>query len=158
MYRDPVIGAYISLIKEKTGGVFKEYYQGDPIRIPTSLLPCVIVSKTETRIGRFDNMRDTQSMQMVITVVTDIRQDWSDDTAIQNGISRLYDIIEGRTDDMKLKETSLLYILRENDMVGTLRTDLGTITRASYGLTVDKRAENGFAIEAQVEFISQFIE
>lgn len=160
MYRDPVIQKYIELIKAHTGTRFKEFYQGDPIRIPASKLPCVIISKTETRIGAFDNMRDEHAMQLVLTVVTDMRQDYNDADAIANGVAQLYEFIEGRNADFTLKDEAILNVLREHDIVDeaqTLRTDLGTITRASYGITVDKRAENGFATEAQVEFISQFI-
>ena len=161
LYRDPISKKYIDLIVGIVGeGFFKGIYYGDPIRIPVSNLPALIISKDETRIGNITNTEDQHLMAFMITVITDIRNDINDDKAIAPGTASLYDIIEGREEDtLKLKTKSLLHILRNNVDVDTtlgLRTDLGSITRADYGLTIGKREIESWAIEASIEFIAHF--
>ena len=163
LYRDPVSKKYIDLIVGIVGeGFFKGIYYGDPIKIPISNLPALVISKDETRIGNITNTEDQHLMAFMITVITDIRNDINDDKAIAPGTASLYDIIEGREEDtLKLKTKSLLHILRNNVDVDTtlgLRTDLGSITRADYGLTIGKREIESWAIEASIEFISQFVQ
>ena len=161
LYKDPIIKKYMELITGIVGeGFFKYLYYGDPIKIPASNLPALIISKDETRVGNITNTEDEHLIALILTVVTDIRADINDDKAIAPGISSLYDIIEGREEaTLKLKEKSIMHILRNNVDVDTtlgLRTDLGSITRADYGLTVGKREQESWAIEAQVEFIAHF--
>lgn len=165
IYKDPIITKYIDLIKGVVGeAFFKAYYYGDPIRVPVSNLPAIIISKDETRASNAleggSNVDDTHLMALTLTVITDIRNDIQDDKAIAPGIATLYDIMEGReSGTLKLKTKSLLHILRNNVDVDTalgLRTDLGTITRVDYGLTVGKREQEAWAVEAQLEFIAHF--
>lgn len=165
LYTDPIIKKYFDLIKGIVGeGTFKGYYQGDPVRIPQSKLPAIIISKDETRAGQIleggTNVEDGHEISLVLTVVTDVRADINDDKEIAAGISTLYDIIEGRSaDTLKLKDKAILNILRNNvfvDSTNGLRTDLSTITRVDYGLTVGKRDVEAWAVEAQVEFVAHF--
>jgi hypothetical protein len=165
IYQDPIIKKYIDLIKSVVGNdFFKGIYYGDPIRIPNSNLPALIISKDETRVSNSleggDSATDAHFIALTLTVVTDIRDELNDDKSIAPGIARLYDIIEGReASTLQLKTKSLLHILRNNIFVDTalgLRTDLGTITRVDYGLTVGKREQEAWAVEAQVEFIAHF--
>lgn len=163
MYQDPVISAYIELIKSKNGTI-KTYYQGDPIRIPMSDLPCAIVSKRETRIGTTTNQQDEHGMALSISVITDIRADLSTVESSENvvaGIATLYDLMEGRSADYTLKNDSILGILRHNiavDLTNGLRTDLGSITRVDYGTTLRGRAPEAWSIEARVDFIASIIQ
>lgn len=165
LYQDPIIKKYIDLIKGVVGNeFFKGYYQGDPIRIPVSSLPAIIISKDETRVSNSfeggSNAEDAHLMAITLTVVTDIRDQINDDKLVAPGIAKLYDIIEGReAATLKLKTKSLLHILRNNVDVDTalgLRTDLGSITRIDYGITVGKREPDSWATEAQMEFIAHF--
>jgi len=165
IYSDPIIKKYIDLIRGVVGdSKFKGVYQGDPIRVPVSNLPALIIAKSETRISNAfdggDSANDAHFVALTVTVITDIRDQISEDKNIAPGISELYDIIEGReADTLKLKTTSLLHILRHNiqvDQALGLRTDIGSITRADYGLTIGKRAEEAWATEAQLEFIAHF--
>ncbi len=166
-YRDPIITKYIDLIKGIVGdSLFKKYYYGDPIRVPVSNLPALIIAKDETRASNIleggSNVEDAHLIALTITVITDMRSDIQDDKAIAPGIATLYDIIEGRESaTLKLKTKSLLNILRNNIDVDTalgLRTDLGSITRVDYGLTVGKREAESWAVEAQIEFIAHFVQ
>ena len=161
MYQDPIIGAYIDLIKANTGA-FKMFYQGEPVRIPASNLPCAIISKRETRVGPLTNAEDEHGIGMSITVVTDIRQDLSTEENVAEvvaGVASLYEIVEGRNADYTLKAESLLSILRHNiavDLANNLRTDLSSVTRVDYGTTLQNRAPEEWRIEARVDFIAHF--
>ena len=163
-YEDPIIKKYADLIKAKTN-VFKEIYQGDPLRVPSSLLPCLIISKIETRVGQVSNVEDEHGIQMRMTIITDIRKDLStneNDSRIIEGIASLYDICEGRdATTYALKDQSILDILRTNQIVDAsknLRTDLSTLTRVDYGETLRDREPEMWSIEARVEFVAQFIQ
>lgn len=153
-YSDPIISKYFDLVKANTG-VFKAYFQGDPIRVAASMLPCLIISKRETRVGPLTNAEDEHGIALTATVLVDVRSDLSDENRTVAGISTLYDIVEGRNADYSVKSNSLLGILRENISVDTalnLRTDLSTITRVDYG-TTRQREKESWSIEAEVEFV-----
>jgi hypothetical protein len=161
MYQDPIIAAYIALIKVNTGAI-KMFYQGEPVRIPSSNLPCAIITKRETRVGPHTNAEDEHGIGMSITVITDIRQDLSTEENIAEvvaGVASLYEIMEGRAADYTLKTDSLLSILRHNiavDLANNLRTDLGSVTRVDYGQTFKDRPRQEWSIEARLDFICNF--
>lgn len=161
-YTDPVLQAYIRLIQSKTGA-FKTFYQGEPIRIPSSNYPCAMISRRQTRVGPTSNAEDGHEMALSITVIADVRSDLSSTDsaeAVVAGISTLYDLIEGRNDDLSLKDESLLAILRSNlivDEAHVLRTDLGSITTVDYGATLRERAPDAWSIEARVDIVANLI-
>lgn len=163
MYSDPVIKKYIDLIHAKCPDI-KVFYQGDPIRIGTSVLPCCIVSKIGTRAGFSDSANDEHEMVLHFTVITDIRQELStaeDIAKVAPGIAKLYDLIEGRNADYSLKDSSLLDILRTNQLVDVahnLRTNLKTATRIDYGQTLRNRNPAEWSVEATVEIVVNFIQ
>lgn len=160
IYSDPVIRKYQELIKAKTEGIFRGFYQGDPIRIPNSRLPAIVISKSQTQVGPLTNVEDEQGMAMILSVIVDVRDEINDDTQITPGIAKLYDIMEGREETTyKLKVGSIINILRTNILVDAtynLRTDLSTITQVDYGLTIGKRAPEAYAIEGQIKFIAYY--
>jgi hypothetical protein len=158
-YADPVISAYIELIRANTGEI-KEFYQGEPIRVPASNFPCAIISKRQTRVAPASNAEDEHGIALSITIIADVRKDLSsDDSAVTAGIGLLYDLVEGRNADLTLKENSLLGILRGNLLVDDahgLRTDLGAQTVVDYGLTLRDRAPEAWSIEARVDIVASF--
>lgn len=160
IYTDPIIKKYKDLIEANMPGVFKGFYQGDPFRVPKSMIPALVISKSQTNVGPLTNAEDDHQIGMTITVITDVRDERNDETEVVPGIAQLYDIIEGReTTTYKLKAQSILNILRTNQIVDAaynLRTDLRSITRADYGLTVGKRSADGFATEGTVDFICTY--
>lgn len=159
IYKDPIITKIIDTIKANTASI-KYFYYGDPLRVPVSNLPCAIIAKRETRVGNLTNAEDEHGIQMTITVVTDIRSELHDDKQLVAGFSSLYDIVEGREETTyKLKTSSLLHILRNNvglDPTNNLRIDLNTITRVDYGMTVNKRDSEAWALEGEIEFVAHF--
>lgn len=161
MYTDPIIKKYIDLIKTKAGKI-KYFYQGEPTRIPVSNLPCCIISKAQTNVGFLTNAEDGHEIGLKIILVTDIRQELStseNDNHVIEGVANLYDLIEGRNEDYTLKDTSILGILRTNqllDVANNLRTDLSTITRVDYGETLQNRDPAEWRIQAQIELVAHF--
>lgn len=168
IYEDPVVKAVIDTIKDNNSTI-KTYYQGDPFMIPRDYLPACIVSKNETTIPNLDSEEDEHQMDIVITVVTDIRENFlaSDiegkDNLLVPGYSELYDIMEGRNSTtLKLKTTSIANIVRANRAMGTsnraLDVDLRGETRINYGITLGKRGENTLSIEANLFTTLHFIQ
>lgn len=160
-YKDPIITAYIDLIKSKTD-IFKGIYYGDPISVPASSMPALIVSKVATELTEFDFANDEHNIQLNFTVVTDVRKDIQDDKTMAIGTNSLYAIIEGRNvDDWTLLPESLAQILRHNVDINQgkkLYTDVGTRTKISYGMTLNKRGEGMYGIEGSITIVAKFVQ
>lgn len=165
IYKDPVIERYISLLATKLSGRIKAFYQGDPLKIPNTNLPCIIISRSQTRVAAETNAEDAHEMGLVITVVTDTRSDLStndDVSKIAPGIATLYELVEGRDPSTyALRDDSILGILRKNQLVDSannIRTDLRSVTRVDYGETVRQRNPEIYSIEARIEIIVNYIQ
>lgn len=160
-YSDPVIKKYADLIKSKTSA-FRAIYFGDPIRVPTSKLPALIIAKRSSGISYITNAEDRHDVQLVFTVITDLRKDISDDTSIVAGISTLYDLIEGRDPNtLVLKPESLLSILRHNVDLNQnvqLYTDVSVPTKVDYGMTMGKRMEDHWGIEGTLTITATLVQ
>lgn len=158
-YVDPVLKKYADLIQANTK-IFKRVYFGDPIRIGVSELPALILAKVDTRVSTMTNVEDRHEIRITLTAITDVRDTISDDKEMVKGVNSLYNLCEGRQDgNYQLKTDSLLYILRHNvelDSGNNLRTDLNTITRVDYGMTINKRQKDAWGIEGMIEFIANF--
>lgn len=163
MYSDPIIKKIIAIIKAAQPDI-KGYYQGDPIKIPDSMLPCCIVSKSLTRAGQMTNAEDGQEVGLTITIVTAIRAELSTEENISHiapGVAKLYDIVEARDENYKLQSNSLLNILRTNqllDVGNNLRIDLSTPTRIDYGQTLRQRQPEMWSVEARIDIVVNFIQ
>jgi len=161
LYIDPILKKYSDLINANTK-VFKRTYFGDPIRIGSSELPALILSKVDTSVSNHTNVEDQHDIRISIVVVTDVRDTINDEKTMVRGVSALYDIMEGRQETTyALKTESLLGIIRSNvelDPGQNLRTDLSTMSRVSYGMTMDKRKDSSWALEAILEITAQFIQ
>lgn len=160
-YIDPIIKKYKDLIEAANPGLFKGFYQGDPLRIPKSNLPALIISKTRTNLSPMSNAEDAHEIVMTMNIITDMRDEINDDQSVVPGVAQLYDIIEGRDAQYKLKASSILNILRSNIVVDAslnLRTNLASITTADYGLTIGKRGSSAetYATEGSIEFIATY--
>ena len=158
-YSDPVVTKYFDLIKSKTKA-FREFYQGDPMIVPLSKLPCLILSRKATGIRKLTNAEDEHRMQLSLTVITSILEEIRDEKDLAPGISRLYELVEGRdTTTLALQEQSLLHILRNNILVDAttgLRTDLDTPTEVNFDQLTARRKMGLWTAEAEIAFIAHF--
>lgn len=163
MYQDPIIQKYIDLIKAGNRQL-KVFYQGEPTRIGASVLPCCVISKRQTRVRHFTNAQDEHEVGISIRIIVDIRSELStseNDEKVIAGIAKLYDMVEGRNADLTLKDTSILDILRTNELVDAtynLRTDLASITIVDYGETLASRNPVEWLIEARVDLVAHFVQ
>ena len=158
IYKDPILGKYIALIESKTKR-FKRIYFGDPVRIGVSELPALIISKVDTVVSNLSNVEDQHTLRISLTIVTDIRDTISDEKTMVAGVNSLYNLIEGRNANYTLQEESLLAILRHNvevDPANNLRTDLNTMSRIDYAMTMGKRQPGAWAIEGVMELTANF--
>lgn len=159
---DPIIKKYFDLIQANAPGVFKGFYYGDPIRIPASMLPALVCARRQTQSTSFTNAEDEHNMQLVFTVVTDIRKDITDDTSFVPGLATLYDVIEGRDPTtFLLKSTSLMQILRHNVDLNAgieLWTDVSTATKVDYGMTLGKRKEDSWSLEGSITIVAKLVQ
>lgn len=160
-YLDPILKKYGDLITGATKQ-FKRVYYGDPIRIGTSELPALVIAKIDTRVANITNVEDQHTVRLSFTVVTDVRETINEDKTMVRGVNQLYNLMEGRQNTTyQLKTDSLLYILRHNvelDVSQNLRTDLSTMSRIDYGMTMGKRLEKGWSIEGTLEVTAHFIQ
>lgn len=156
---DPIIKTYFDLIKANAGS-FRSYYYGDPVRIPASSLPALIGTRRATSTTWSDSANDEHTMELVFTVVIDIRPNISDDTTLVPGWNALFDLVEGRDPDtLLLKSQSLLNILRHNFApANNLWTSMRTPTRVEYGLVANKRQPGQWSIEAAITTAASFIQ
>lgn len=161
MYIDPILKKYADLIT----GVNKEIkavYYGDPIRIPASSLPALVLAKIDTSVSNHSNVEDLHRIRISFTVVTDVRETIGDDKTMVAGVNAMYNLMEGRTaGTYALRTDAILNILRTNvevDSSANLRTDLDSMTRVDYGMTVGKRSEQGWSIEGAIEVTAHFIQ
>lgn len=157
-YTDPIMKKYADVIRSASS-LFKRVYYGDPIRIGNSELPALIIAKVDTRVANHSNVEDLHAIRLSFTVVSDVRDTISDDKEMVRGVNSLYNLMEGRGDDYKLKTNSLLYILRHNveiDVANNLRTDLNTMTSVDYGMTMGKRKDGAWSLEGTLEVVANF--
>jgi hypothetical protein len=153
VYVDPIIKKLFDTIDASDGGSIKRFFYGDPLLVAKSDLPILIASKDNTIIGDESNAEDYHRMNIVLTLVVDIRQSLGDDDNydVHAGWQKLYDIIEGRESTFELKSTSLIDILRSNEDLGNnAHIDLQNPMNVDYGLTLGKRGENSWAWEANI--------
>lgn len=159
--RDPIITKYIDLIKSKTNN-FKVFYYGDPVRIPTSSLPAVIISRRQTQTSTLSSTEDQHKMALVFTVVTDVRNDIQDDKTLVPGNTSLYDFMEGRDPTTyQLKPECLLNILRNNvniDPSHQIWTDIDGATKIDYGLVMNKRMPESWSIEGTITAVVSLVQ
>lgn len=158
IYQDPVLKKYGQLIESSK--LFKSIFYGDPIRIGSSELPALIIAKIDTRVGKFTNSEDAHEMRISFTAVTDVRDTIGEDKEMVRGVNSLYNLMEGRQESTyQLKTDSLLYILRHNEVVdaaNNLRTDLSSVSKIDYGMTIGKRKDAAWSIEGTLEITSSF--
>lgn len=157
-YIDPIMKKYGDLVTANTKR-FKRIFYGDPIRIGTSELPALVIAKIDTGINNLTNTEDEHTVKLSLTVVTDVRETINDDKTMVRGVNELYNIMEGRDSTYKLKTDSLLHIIRHNvelDIANQLRTDLNTMSRVDYGMTMGKRQQEAWSIEGTMTLSAHF--
>lgn len=133
-------------MKSNFGGTFKEYYDGDPDRIPLFNLPCLIVDQTTDTTVQAAFGQDDVTDRIVIKVVYNKADDY-DGTDINpmNLTSRKIRDIIGRLDKDKPEyaEGTVKHLLRNALFEGV--TILAEEISVDYGVTPRDGLEEEFA-------------
>lgn len=149
-YTDPLIQKLFDLI-DATNTEIVSYYHGDPFMIPRSDLPTLIGAKDTSEVMDLSVGEDSHEVKVVLTLVTDVRDDFGDTAGVVAGWQTLYDIFEGRNADYTLKSTSIIDILRSNSDLGNqAHIDTSKPMAVNYGFSLGKRGENSIALEASL--------
>jgi hypothetical protein len=86
----------LKLMRQTLGANFKGYYNGDPIRIPETNLPCVIVEKPKTRVRLGATTQDVLGIQLRIKLVFNKREDFGAKDDVDLTEQKLERYMEGR--------------------------------------------------------------
>ncbi|CCD89850.1 protein of unknown function [Bradyrhizobium sp. ORS 285] len=158
---DPLIQKYIELIKANTSA-FKTFYVGDPIAIPASNMPALIITRQSTAAQPATNAEDLHKLTLQFCVVADVRSTITDDKTLVPGYQLLYDLMEGRDPStLQLKSGSLLNILRHNidiDQAHQIWTDIDTPTRIQYATYQNKRGSPSWSIEGTLSAVASIVQ
>ena len=165
VYKDPIIQKIFNVITAAlaTAGKsahIKTYFHGDPLFIPKDDLPALIAVKDITEVGDESNAVDYSKMGIILTYVFDVRDFFGEATQnVQVGDQRLYDIVEGRESTFKLKDYSLVNIIRDNsNLTQNANLDMQSPLRVDYGFTFGKRGDRALSQEANIAFNVYFAE
>ena len=153
VYNDPIIQKLFDVIDASDGGAIKTFFHGDPVLVAKDDLPVLIASKDTSEIGDESNAEDYHRMNIVLTLIVDIRQLVGETADYHTHVAwqKLYDIIEGRNANYTLKSTSIVDILRKNHNLGNnANIELGVPMTVDYGFTIGKRGDNTWAWEANI--------
>ena len=157
-YKDPIIETYLNLIKTQRGDI-RKYFNGLVTKVAASECPCIMIGIDNTEVNESNNVDDEHRLNLILVLVTDIRQNYEDSVRIDNGVNKVQDILIGRESNLKLKSNSILNIIRTNvdaDSTYNLRTDLGEITVATpKEITVGRLAEH-WSTEGTISFQAYF--
>ncbi len=160
MYADPIVKKYLDLIEANRSDV-KKYFNGIVTRVAASECPCIMIGIDNVEVSDFSNVEDEHRVNLILTLVTDIRDNFADTVRIDNGISKVVEMLVGRGDDYQLEEKSILNILRNNvsiDVTNNLRTDIGTVTAVTPKEVAIGRIPDYWSAEGSIKFQAHFIQ
>lgn len=159
-YNDPIIQKYLDLIKDNRSDI-KRFFNGIVTKVAASECPCIMIGIDNLEINDFSNVEDEHRINLILTLVTDVRRNFADTVRIDDGISKVVEILTGRESDYKLKNESILNILRNNvsiDTTNNLRTDIGTITAVTPKEVAIGRMPDYWSAEGSIKFQAHFIQ
>jgi hypothetical protein len=93
---DDIVTRLKTLMKDTFGDYFNNYYEGDPIQIPKSNLPCVIIEKLRGDVKISATGTDDFGSQLNIRLVLDKADDFGIDDSVDTTERKLRLLVEGR--------------------------------------------------------------
>lgn len=130
------------------------YIYGDTLAPPKSALPIVSVARDGTTIISDGTMQDRHVTAITMAVIVDYTTDLNTSFDLVRGTTRLYDYIEARDDEYRVKEKTISYALRKNQKLANNLfisiNDNGLLV--DYGLGIEKRGANIFSVEGILRF------
>ncbi|MFA6325313.1 MAG: hypothetical protein WCX46_03770 [Candidatus Paceibacterota bacterium] len=138
-----------TLLSAGMKGIVKYIYIGDPILIPTSCLPALIINPLRTDVSKFDNTRDKHNHTINIALVIDAKQYLNATPDKMIGSDFLMTTMGGELSGA-LDTKTILSIIRKNLNLGTNRIIL---ENTSVDYTVRKRTDDLITLEAVATII-----
>lgn len=154
-YRDPILKTLIDMLEaEGPDELVKHYIYGDTLAPARSALPVVSVARDSTVLSSDGTMQDKHVTAIVMAVIADYSADLNTSFDLTRGTNKLYELIEARDENLRLKVGTLAYALRKNqklaDNLFISINDEGLIV--DYGLGIEKRGDNIFSVEGILRF------
>lgn len=142
-YKDTVVDTVIEFLKKTLPqGYFQQYFYGDPIQIPTSLMPCVVVEKQQTDIIAENTAKDRLVYVINIKLIYNKKNDFGKTSNEVIGVRALEEFAEGRDPvTNKFNPNTIAGILRTGFTLGNLivdqqlQIDYGVVPRPQDTLT-----------------------
>ncbi len=160
MYKDPIVQKYLDLIEDNRSDI-KKFFNGIVTKVAASECPCIMIGIDNVEVADFSNVEDEHGINLILTLVTDIRKNFADTVRIDNGISKVVEMLVGRQSNYQLEEKSILNIIRNNvsiDTTNNLRTDIGTITAVTPKEVAIGRMPDYWSAEGSIKFKAHFIQ
>lgn len=154
-YRDPILKTLIDMLEaDGPADLVGHYIYGDTLAQPKELLPVVSVARDATTVLSDGTMQDRHVQPIVIAIIYDWTRDLNESYDLTKGTNKLYEYIEARDNEFKLKVKTMAYALRKNQKLGDNLfisiNDNGL--QIDYGLGVEKRGTNIFSVEGIIRF------
>ena len=133
-FKDTIADEIIELLKTNLGSAgFKQYYFGDPIAIPQSLLPAIIVEYESSDITVATTAQDDIFDVLVIKLVFNKKSEFNRAADEVAGHRRLRELAQGiDSSNSELSQSSVVGLLRKNFTLSS-NADDQTIT-VDYGI------------------------
>ena len=130
----PAIDVIIQLFKDNLGSsTIKQYFFGDPIAIPKSMLPCIIVDEEDTSYELGPTSFDEITHNLLIQIVFDKSMDYGKPSNEVGVLRELQELVQGRDETTRdFKTNTILGILRKNVTINNLV--LQTIPSVQFGV------------------------
>lgn len=112
----------IKVLKDNFGlARFEDYFDDDPLDIPQTLMPCIIVEKEETQFRHGPTGMDDNKHFILIKLVYNKKDDFGKPTAEMTNRRRLELLVQGvdNTTD-ETSQATIVGILRKNFTLGNL--------------------------------------
>jgi len=137
----------IRTLKDNLGDVMRAYFNGDPVQIAQSLLPCIIVEKENLTVEVGPTGTDERAHRINVKVVFNKKDDFGKMPDEANTQRRLEDFTEGLNETTgEYDDHTVLGVLRRNFTLGNLVNN--QIVNVDYGVT--PRPQDVLTAEANI--------
>ncbi len=127
---------------------------GDPIVVEVQALPKAFISYDNVMISDASSSDLRFNNNIVISVVVDMKREFSAPTKRVESHEQVIEMIAGRDDNMNIREDSIVGCLRKYQDLenGKLWIEIGTETEIDYGLGIEKRGPGIMTAEGLIRF------
>lgn len=143
--RDTVVDTLIELFKENLGtSLFKQYFFGDPVAVPQSMLPAIAIDLNRTSYELGPSYHDEVTHEVTIQLLFNKKDDFGKPEGEVGVMRDLQNAVQARDETTgEFLPTSILGILRKNLTMGNLMiesvpsVEFGIVPRPSEVVTAE---------------------